>query len=260
MSSRITGRLAWQGTHIDGGRGAYTSNRTHPPEPLARPTRMDSHQILRKETTQSVRENYDRLAEVYTRRYQHELRSKPLDRELLERFAAAVKGQGEVCDMGCGMGHISRFLSDAGASVFGLDLSPRMVDQARKLNPDISFQVGDMMALTLPDDAVQGIVAFYAIVNIPPELLPKVFQEMLRVLKPGGLLLLSFHIGEEILRPDELLGQPISMDFFFFQPRDILRDLQVAGFMIEEAIEREPYAPEVEYQSRRAYIFARKVA
>ena len=63
-------------------------------------------------------------------------------------------------------------------------------------------------------------MAFYAIVNIPENLLPTAFGEMWRVLKPGGRLLLSFHIGDESVRPDELLGQPVSIDFFSFnQPR-----------------------------------------
>jgi hypothetical protein len=55
-----------------------------------------------------------------------------------------------------------------------------------------------------------------------------------------------------------LWGRPISMDFFLFQLSIIRRYIEVAGFEIEQIIEREPYAPEVEYQSRRAYILARK--
>jgi hypothetical protein len=81
---------------------------------------------------------------------------------------------------------------------------------------------------------------------------------MQRVLQPGGLLLLAFHSGDEILREDELWGRSISMDFFLFQPLAIRRYVEAAGFAIEEIIERDPYPPEVEYQSRRAYIFARK--
>jgi ubiquinone/menaquinone biosynthesis C-methylase UbiE len=213
---------------------------------------------MTRNSTQQVRETYNRLAHVYAHRYVDELQSKPLDRELLNRLVADVKGRGDVCDIGCGPGHIARFLRDAGARVFGLDLSPGMTEQARNLNPDISLQVGDMMALPLRDQSVAGIVAFYAIVNTPPDSLPTAFQEMLRVLQAEGLLLLSFHIGDETLRPDELLGQRISMDFFFFQPGNIRRHLEKAGFAIEDIVEREPYAPDVEYQSRRAYIFARR--
>ena len=210
-------------------------------------------------TTESVRESYDRLAEEYARRIFTELQHKPLDRELLDRFAAEVRGRGEICDMGCGPGHVARYLRDAGATVFGLDLSRGMLEQARSLNPGILFRQGNMMALDIPDETVAGIAAFYAIVNIPKESLPSVFREMERILQPGGLLLLGFHCGDEAIHENELWGQPISMDFFLFQPAEIRRYLESAGLVIEEIIERDPY-PEVEYPSRRAYIFARKPA
>ncbi len=209
------------------------------------------------ETTRSIRESYDRLAEEYTRRIADELQHKPLDRELLDRFTKQTRGRGDVCDMGCGPGHVARYLRDAGASVFGLDLSPGMLGQARKLNPDISFREGNMLSLDIPEGALAGVTAFYAIVNIPRQALPLVFREIWRVLKSRGLLLLAFHIGNEVLHEDELWGQKISMDFLLFQPSEIRLDLEKAGFNIEEIVEREPY-PDVEYPSRRAYIFARK--
>ncbi len=115
-----------------------------------------------------------------------------------------------------------------------------------------------MMALDLPDGRLAGIAAFYSIVNIPKESLTLVFREMTRVLLPGGVLLLAFHAGDEVLHEDELWGRPISMDLFLFQPSEIRRYIEAAGFAIDEIVERGPYAPEVEYQSRRAYIFARK--
>jgi ubiquinone/menaquinone biosynthesis C-methylase UbiE len=160
--------------------------------------------------------------------------------------------------MGCGPGHVARYLRDAGTTVFGLDLSTKMLEQARRLNPDISFREGNMMALDLEDRTLAGIAAFYAIVNIPKESLPLVFREMDRVLRPGGMLLLAFHTGDEVLQEKELWGRPISMDFFLFQPSAIREYIELAGLGIEEIIERAPYAPEVEYQSRRAYVFARK--
>jgi ubiquinone/menaquinone biosynthesis C-methylase UbiE len=210
--------------------------------------------------TKSIRETYDQLAAEYASHFFNELQNKPLDRQLLDRFAAEVGQDGQVCDLACGPGHIARYLRAAGTNVFGLDLSPRMIEQARQLNPDISFREGNMMALDVPDRSLAGIVAFYAIVNLPKESLPVVFREMERVLQPSGVLLLAFHIGDETIHPDEVLGQPVSMDWFFFQPADIGTYLEAAGFAIVEVIEREPYPPQVEYQSRRAYIFARKPA
>lgn len=115
------------------------------------------------------------------------------------------------------------------------------------------------MALDLPDGTLAGITAFYAIVNIPQESLLLVFREMERVLQPGGLLLLAFHTGDEVLHEDELWGRSVSLDFFLFQPSEIRQYVEGAGLAIAEIIEREPYPPEVEYQSRRAYIFARKL-
>jgi len=212
---------------------------------------------MNDDPTNSIRESYDRLAEEYARRISGELQHKPLDRALLDRFAKQTRERGEVCDMGCGPGHVARYLRDAGASVFGLDLSPRMLDQARKLNPDIPFREGNMLALNIPEGTLAGVAAFYAIVNIPRQSLPAVFREIRRVLQPGGLLLLAFHTGDEVLHEDELWGQKISMDFLLLLPAEIKLDLEAAGFAIQEVIEREPY-PDVEYPSRRAYIFARK--
>jgi ubiquinone/menaquinone biosynthesis C-methylase UbiE len=211
-----------------------------------------------RQTSDSVRESYNKIADAYARHYAGELQHKPLDRELLSRFAAKVKGRGEVCDFGCGPGHIAHYLWNEGVHIWGLDLSPRMIDQARKLNPDIAFRVGNMLALDIENERLAGVVAFYAIVNIPESSLPTVFAEMWRVLKPGGWLLLSFHIGDELVHPEELFGQTISMVFFFFRPSTIRRLLEVTGFAIEDVVEREPYSPDVEHQSRRAYILARK--
>ncbi len=206
----------------------------------------------------SVRENYDRIADEYVRSLFGELENKPLDRQLLERFASDVADDGKVCDLGCGPGQVARYLHTLGAPVVGIDISSRMIEHARRLTPEIQFIEGDMMALPFEDASLAGIAAFYAIVNIPEQSLPLVFQEMERVLQPGGLVLLSFHIGNEVRQVEELFGQAVSMEFFFFEPSLISEYVESAGLKIEEIIQREPYPPDVEHQSRRAYIFARK--
>jgi SAM-dependent methyltransferase len=200
---------------------------------------------------------YDAVAREYAERFADELAHKPLDRELLSRFASEVSGCGEVYDLGCGPGQTTAFLNDLGISVRGLDLSAELVREARQRHPDIEFEQGDMLALPCADSSLAGVVAFYAIVHLSPAMLRRALEEMYRVLRPGGRLLLAFHIGEGSIHVDEFLGRAVSLDFVFFNPQNVAGELTHAGFEAVEAIERDPY-PEVEYPSRRAYLFARK--
>lgn len=201
--------------------------------------------------------SYDRVAEEYARQICDELRHKPLDRELLDRFAASVRDAGVACDMGCGPGHVARYLHKRGVAVCGVDLSEEMVRRARQLNPGVEFRQGNMMALDVPDSAWAGIAAFYSLIHIPRGDLARALGELRRALRPGGLLLLAFHIGSDTLHLDEWWGHEVCVDFFFFLPDEIASALRSAGFEVEEIVERDPY-PDVEHQSRRAYIFARK--
>ncbi|HEX3556715.1 MAG TPA: class I SAM-dependent methyltransferase [Thermoanaerobaculia bacterium] len=201
--------------------------------------------------------SYDRVADEYVRHIFDELQHKPLDRELLDRFAARVRNAGLACDMGCGPGHVARYLHEHGASVCGVDLSAEMVKRARLLNPGVEFRQGDMLALDVPDNEWAGIAAFYSIIHIPRGDLARALGELRRVLRPGGLLLLAFHIGSDAIHLDEWWGHKVNVDFFFFLPDEMASSLRSAGFEVEEIIERDPY-PDIEHQSRRAYIFARK--
>ena len=139
----------------------------------------------------------------------------------------------------------------------GIDLSAGMVEQARRLNPGIEFRQGNMLSLDIEDAAWGGIVAFYSIIHVPRTEIPDALAEMKRVLRPGGLLLLAFHVGHEAVHLDEWWGQPVSVNFLFFRSEEMVDSLRAVGFEIEEIVEREPY-PHVEHRSRRAYIFAKK--
>jgi len=202
--------------------------------------------------------SYDQIAAEYSRRIYNELEGKPLDRALLDRYAERLRGRGIVCDLGCGPGHVARYLAERGLNVVGVDLSPGMVEQATALNPGIPFYVGNMLALDVPDDSWAGIVAFYSIIHVPREQVVTALREMRRVLVPGGSLLLAFHIGNETLHLDEMWANAVALDFAFFESAEMVGYLEQAGLLVEEVIERDPYAPDVEHQSRRAYILAVK--
>jgi len=150
--------------------------------------------------------SYDLVADEYIRRIFDELQHKPLDRQVLDRFAASVRDVGLACDMGCGPGHIARYLHEHGVPVCGIDLSPAMVERASRLTPGIDFRQGDMMALNVPDAAWAGVAAFYSIIHIPRSDMARALGELRRVLRPGGLLLVAFHIGDDPIHLDERHG------------------------------------------------------
>jgi SAM-dependent methyltransferase len=202
---------------------------------------------------------YDAVADEYVLRIADELRHKPLDRALLDRFAASVREVGPVCEIGCGPGHVARYLHERGVQVCGIDLSSEMVERARRLSPEIDFRQGDMLALEAGDETWAGIVAFYSLIHIPREQMPRAMGELRRVLRPGGRLLVAFHLGDQTIHLDDWWGHTVSIEFYFFRTDEMTDFLRAAGFEIDEVIEREPY-PEVEHQSRRAYIFARRPA
>ncbi len=73
--------------------------------------------------TNELRDSYDQVAEEYVARIFHELEQKPLDRQLLDRFAAEVRDLGPACDMGCGPGHIAQYLHNRRVNVLGIEAS-----------------------------------------------------------------------------------------------------------------------------------------
>jgi SAM-dependent methyltransferase len=231
------------------------------PEAILRPgggvRRAPGTSAVNVEARRTLASSYDEVADEYVARIFDELRGKPLDRELLDRFADAVRDAGPVCDVGCGPGHVARYLHDRGVDVSGVDLSEGMLERARRLNPGVAFRRGDLAALGVEDGTWTGIVAFYSIIHVPRGEVVDALRELERTLRPGGILLIAFHVGEETLHLDELWGHPVALDFFFFTAEEMTGYLRSAGFRVEEVIERDPY-PDLEYPSRRAYIRARK--
>ncbi len=141
---------------------------------------------------------YDAVAVLYAELARDSLDALPLDRAVLAAFAelARANGAGPVAELGCGPGYLTAHLRDLGLDVFGIDLSPVMIDLARETYPDLRFELGSMDALDLPDGKLNGIVSWYSVIHAPPQDVPSYFAEFRRVLAPGGHLLLGFFESE----------------------------------------------------------------
>jgi ubiquinone/menaquinone biosynthesis C-methylase UbiE len=207
----------------------------------------------------AVRVAYDTMAVAYAERFRTELAGKPLDRALLAMFAELVlsAGGGPVADLGCGPGHVTAHLHSLGLSAVGVDLSPGMVEVARRAYPDLRFDEGSMTALDFPDSALGGIAAWHSIPNVPPDELPRAFAEFHRVLAPGGHALLAFQVGDEPGHRSQAFGRPVSLDYWLRRPDQVAALLGEARLLVAVQALREPDEGET---VQRAYLLARKPA
>lgn len=141
-----------------------------------------------------TRAAYDGFAELYASQFADRLETRPFARNMIGTFAELVRGTGNVrvADVGCGPGHLTAMLHELGLEAFGFDLSPGMVDRARRDRPGLRFEEARMEALPVEDGTLGGVLAHYSMIHTPPGELPALLAEQARVLEPGGLLLVSF--------------------------------------------------------------------
>ncbi|WP_189825552.1 class I SAM-dependent methyltransferase [Streptomyces finlayi] len=205
----------------------------------------------------AVRRSYDAVAEDYATRLAGELAGKPLDRALLAALVEETAPGGRIADLGSGPGHVAAWLAAHGAAATtAVDLSPGMVEAGRRRFPEVDFRVGDLLELPAKDGEFAAAVAFYTLIHLRPEDLPRAFAEAHRVLRSEGLLLLAFHIGDEVRHMDEWWGHDVDLDFRFLDPARLTNLLEESGFTVRMHLERAPHPDEA--QTRRAYLLARR--
>lgn len=100
----------------------------------------------------------------------------------------------------CGPGLIARAMAPRVGSVVGIDLTPTMVEKARADAAaagvkNVSFEVGDATALPIDDDSLDGAITRFSLHHIPAPI--RVLEEMARVVKPGGYVIVSDFVTDD---------------------------------------------------------------
>jgi SAM-dependent methyltransferase len=236
-------------------------------EALCRSRRLASGNVTASDEPEyltETRANYDIVAASYAEVTADGVDATPFDRAVLTLFAdlvrdAAPDGGGRVVEVGCGPGRIAAYLAGLGLDVFGIDLSPGMIEQARLRHPDLEFRVGQMTALDLPPGAVTGLVAWYSIIHVPPAEHPAVLAGFRRVLTPGGHLVLAFHVGDERRHITDAYGHSgLSYSSYWLPPERVEQQAVEAGFVAVARLVREPIdSPIGREKSPKAYLLLR---
>src|SRR5512133_2005015 len=114
---------------------------------------------MANENLMDVRSAYDTVAEAYSTVIPDTSFEAALDMAMVDHFAGHMRAtpDRQVIDVGCGAGRMTSYLSRAGLSVSGVDLSPEMVRVAQRLHPELLFEVGELTDLPVADAAADGI-------------------------------------------------------------------------------------------------------
>jgi SAM-dependent methyltransferase len=182
---------------------------------------------------ETVRESYDRVADAYVEMGAGRLDAQPWLRAALAAFAESVRGLGPVLDVGCGPGIVTAHLAGLGLDASGVDLSPRMIEHARREYPDLRFSVASATDLDLAPASLGGVLGWWSLFNLPREALPGVLRTFADALVPGGQALIGTHVGDgDIARTEGYGGLPVSWTTHLYRPEELVGMLVDAGLEV----------------------------
>ena len=121
-----------------------------------------------------------------------------------------------------------------------------------------------MLDLPVADQAWAGAACQYSIIHLTDDERVAAFTEVARVIRPGGALLVAFHVDTaelsvgQVHHVSEWFERPVSVDAHFLSPEDVTAELERSGFAVWSRTVRQP-DPATEYPSRRCYLLARRV-
>ena len=228
---------------------------TSGPVPVDRESVLDAGPDARDD---KVRAAYAAVAASYADRLSSELSDLPFESWLLRRVAELAAGA-PVIEVGTGPGHVAAFLAEAGAEATGLDLSPEMIEQARRRYPGVSYQVGDLRQLMRPTtyDGWGAVLAWYSLIHLAASELPPAVAAITRPLRTNGWLVLALHVGAEVHTLTEWFGHEVDLDFVLHDPAEVVATVERAGLVDIEWYQRGPFTVRGE-TTQRLYVLARK--
>ncbi|MPZ66734.1 MAG: methyltransferase domain-containing protein [Pseudonocardiaceae bacterium] len=187
--------------------------------------------------THKERARWGRYWDEHSKTYDRQMRF--MDRWLFRDTRSWICRQatGEVLEVAIGTGlNLVHYPTEV--ALTGIELSPEMLEiaqrRARELDRAVDLRIGDAEALDLPDAAFDTVVCTFSLCAIPDY--QAALREMLRVLRPGGRLLLADHVasssaplraGQRLL---ELATVPIGGEHFLRRP---IEHVRAAGLAIE---------------------------
>ncbi len=167
--------------------------------------------------------------------------SKP-EFQIMEPYLNKGKSNFRVLDGGCGLGDWAVYLNKSGYDIVGVDISSDVIAKLKKYFPDVVFQVADIRKTNFPDASFDIYFSWGVFEHFEEGLQPCI-KEAMRLLKPGGILLIS--VPSDNLRHSilgifkKIIKTPNKNGERFYQWRlnrfELSRELSLAGFIVEKS-------------------------
>lgn len=143
---------------------------------------MSKQKDLTKKYFSELSKDYN--GKWYKKRYTLDTRDK--------RVAEMIDEKGKkILEIGCGIGVLADMLQKKGNSVCACDISQEMINEAKKLNPNIDFSIQDIESLTYKDNSFDYVVTIGVLEYLDYD--DKALKEIFRVLKKGGYAIIEFN-------------------------------------------------------------------
>lgn len=129
-------------------------------------------------------------------RYSQEWNDQPAPDDLYTLLRTHLKPRGDSADIGCGNGRDTAWLAAQGYPVTGFDASPALLAEARRLHPGLSFREALLPKLDGIDEMFDNVVCETVIMHLPAAEIAAAIDSLLRILRPDGVLYLSWRVTE----------------------------------------------------------------
>lgn len=187
-----------------------------------------------QDPTEITRESYDEVAHKYDEVYGDNL----IYQNELDDFLRYINAGSKILDVGCGSGNVVNYLVEKGFDVVGIDISPNMIDIAKRKNTVAKFELMDMRDMTFMNSSFDSIVSIFSLVHLTKQEVPEILKKFNDLLRKDGNLFVGVSEGTGEGFVDEHLELNQRYYYKYFTKDELRELLEKVGFQVLKTTDR----------------------